>query len=133
MTDVVVTVPKRLWEEWLAEGDLPGSTWSGFDSHFLIGSRPKIMPGERVYIVALDKVRGYAPLVMIEDRCALDTNRMCLLRRGEAVATTVNCYDVAGCAYGGPEHPAIIRGFQGWRYRWWRLYQEIPFPNWRTP
>ena len=24
MSDVVVTVPKRLWDEWIAEGDLPG-------------------------------------------------------------------------------------------------------------
>ena len=26
--------------------------------------------------------------------------------------------------------PETIRGFQGYRYRWWRRYSEVPFPDW---
>jgi hypothetical protein len=26
-----------------------------------------------------------------------------------------------------------IRGFRGWRYRWWSLESERPFPGWREP
>ena len=34
--DVVVTVPKDLWEVWLDEGDLPGDEFEGDYSHFWI-------------------------------------------------------------------------------------------------
>jgi hypothetical protein len=66
MTDVVVTVPKRLWTEWIEEGDLPGDEDSGDTYAFsLWGVPPTIDPGERVYVVAHGKLRGYAPLVAI--------------------------------------------------------------------
>jgi hypothetical protein len=26
-----------------------------------------------------------------------------------------------------------IRGFQGWRYRWWEREDERPFPEWQVP
>lgn len=29
MSDVVVTVPKRLWQGWIAEGDTPGDPPTG--------------------------------------------------------------------------------------------------------
>lgn len=49
MTDVVVTVPTRLWESWIAEGDLPGQD-AEYESHFWIPRPlPKIAAGERVY------------------------------------------------------------------------------------
>ena len=118
MTDVVVTVPKGMWSEWIEEGDLPGDDWNGWDSHFWIGGRmPHIDPGERVYIVAHGRLRGYAPLVEKEWRCRLAPSRRCLLRRGGAVAVTI-------------DEP--ITGFQGWRYRWWSHDDERPFPDWRT-
>ena len=117
MSDVVVTVPIKLWREWLAEGDLPGEEWSGFESHFWLGGMvPGIDPGERVYIVALGKLRGYAPLVAREIRCSIRPDKSCLIRRGGAVAVTI--YEP-------------IRGFQGFRYRWWLRRDERPFPEWR--
>jgi hypothetical protein len=111
--DVVVTVPKQRWSEWITEGDLPGEEWSGLDSYFLVGGRPpRIEPGERVYIVALGRLRGYAPLV----RCEAGNLNVALIRQGGAVAVTIN---------------ESIRGFRGWRYRWWEREQEVPFPDWR--
>ena len=130
MADVVVTVPKAKWEAWIAEGDLPGQPWSGLYSLFTIGTRrPNIRPGERVYVVAHGRLRGYAPLfeprydrreVSAGDhRSAYRTMVLwSLVRRGDPVAVTI---------------PGQIRGFQGWRYRWWDREAEVPFQDWRIP
>jgi hypothetical protein len=116
MSDVVVTVPRRLWSEWLDEGSLPGEPDTGDTFHFwLAGPLPDIQIGSRVYIVAHGRLRGYAPLVAIERRCRLRPSVGCLVRRGGAVAITI----------GRP-----IRGFRGFRYRWWEREEEIAFPNW---
>lgn len=119
MTDVCVTVPKALWQEWIEEGDLPGDLVSGDAYHFWISSQPvpQIKPGERVYVVAHGKLRGYAPLVKVERYCRMRPDRACLLRHGGAEAVTI---------------PESIRGFQGWRYRWWKREDELPFPDWKT-
>ena len=133
MADVVVTVPQRLWREWLAEGDLPGEPWSGAESHFwFAGPFPQITPGELVYVVAHGKLRGFAPLVRMETSCRLRPGTHCLVRRGGAVAVTLleEAETPRGEAY---TRPAFIRGFRGWRYRWWRREQEMPFYDWREP
>lgn len=141
MSDVVVTVPMRLWTEWLAEGDLPGEE-AEYISHFwFTGAIPDIQPGERVYIVAHGRVRGYAPLVRIEQRCALNTSRHCLMRIDGAVAVTPRC-----CRHHGrmwecnrhenecpaTDHPLPITGFRGVLTRWWPREIEMPYPNWQT-
>ena len=121
MSDVVVTVPKALWDLWLSEGDLAGEPWSEeADYHFWIrpDALPVIAPGKRVHIVAHGLLRGYAPLVTTERRCKLAPGRACLVRRNDAVAVTI---------------PEPVRGFQGWRYRWWDRESERPFPDWRNP
>lgn len=117
MSDVVVTVPQRLWWEWLAEGDLPGEPWSGGGNHFWLraAALPEIAVGERVYIVAHGRLRGYAPLVALEAECRMRPTVACLLREAGAVACTI---------------AESIRGFQGWRYRFWERESEIPFPDW---
>ena len=142
MSDVVVTVPMRLWAEWLAEGDLPGTPWSGYESHFMLGGpKPSIKVGERVYIVAHGLVRGYAPLVRMEGRCDLDPQRWCLVRQDLAVAVTPRCRRHHGRVWecnrfetGCPpeDHPLPITGFRGVKYRWWPTEIEMPFPDWRT-
>lgn len=115
MTDVVVTVAKGQWPEWVQEGDLPGEEWTGREYNFYIGRlRPRISAGERVYIVAHGKLRGFAPLARIDPIGV----RYALVRRGQAQAVTI---------------VAPILGFQGWRYRWWNREDETPFPDWRTP
>ena len=116
VTDVVVTVPKAVWQAWIAEGDLPDEPWSGTGYGYVLGGgRPDIQPGERVYVVAWGRLRGYAPLVALQS----DGNgRHVLIRAGGAVAVTV---------------PERIDGFRGWRYAWWDRADEVPFPNWREP
>lgn len=118
--DVVVTVPKGLWAEWLREGDLAGEEWGREDEyHFWVSyPSPFMVAGDRVYIVAHGKLRGYAPLVRREVYCKLRPDRSCLVRRNDAVAVTI-------------DEP--IRGFQGWRRRWWEREDEHPFTDWRTP
>ena len=118
--DVVVTVPKNFeyagyvgLAGWIAEGDAAGEPWAGEEWHFSLGGRkPNIKEGERVYIVCEGKLRGYAPLLFIDD---YDDYRYALVRGGGAVAVTI-------------DEP--IQGFRGFRYRWWKYEQERPFPEW---
>lgn len=107
--DLVVTVPMAAWRDWLAEGDLPGESWSGLESHFYLSRPPRTHPGARVYIVAHGRLRGWAPLVRVEGNA--------LVRCGGAQAVTI-------------DEP--IRGFRGARYRWWLRVDERPFPDWQT-
>lgn len=115
--DVVVTVPKTFGlQAWINEGpDLPGAPWSGLEWHFYLGrGAPTMKPGDLVYIVYNNKIRGYAPLIRIERTewgCAL-------VRRGGAVAVTI---------------PEKVIGFRGFRYRWWDKSIEVPFPDWMKP
>lgn len=118
VADVVVTVPMGQWVDWIEEGDLPGDAPTGNRSHFWVGLVPTAQPGDRVYVVAHGRLRGYAPLVGAEVECSLRPDRACLLRDGGAVAVTI-------------DQP--IRGFQGWRYRWWERADERPYPDWQVP
>lgn len=112
--DVVVTVPKGLWSAWLEEGDLVGDAPTGEEWAFWLGSQaPDIAPGERVYIVAHGRLRGFSPLT----RRVVHNGRVGLCRRAGAEAVTI---------------PEVVRGFQGYRYRWWDQGLEVPFPDWRT-
>lgn len=133
MTDVVVTVPKMRWADWIEEGDLAvGSEpaiWEGSDEYgFALGGHaPMMKPAECVYIVAHGYVRGYSPLQYIDPRGGLrfggKPGSFALVRRGGAVAVTLRSPE------GGP---LPVRGFQGWRYRWWNYDQEMSFPSWKT-
>lgn len=116
MSDVVVTVPKSFGlGTWIAEGDAAGEPWSGEEWHFYLGGpRPRIEPGERVYVFYNNRLRGYSPLVRVE----ITSRGFALVRRGDAVAVTI---------------PGSMLGFRGWRYRWWDRANEIPYPDWRTP
>lgn len=112
--DVVVTVPRQYWRIWMGEGDLPGDPPTGCEYLFTVVGRPQIEPGERVYVVAGGKLRGYAPLVRLDPALR---RRSHLVRAGGAVAVTI---------------PQGIRGFRGFRYRFWDRSLEQPFPEWKT-
>ena len=120
MTDLVVTCPKHFWAEWIDEGDPAGEPYQGGEWAWYTGRcnatmqyKPPIEPGERLYIVAHGRLRGYAPVVRVEEI----NGRWAIIRRGGAEAVTLK---------------EGIRGFQGWRLRWWEREDEIPFPDWKT-
>jgi hypothetical protein len=113
MSDLVGTCPKDFWEEWIAEGDAAGEPetgqeWGWFTGHRLAQS---IRPGERFYVVAHGKLRGYAVVWGVRGSWEI-------VRRGNAVACTI---------------PEPIPGFRGLRIVWWNREDEIPFPDWRKP
>lgn len=118
MADVVVTVPLSFgWDTWIEEGDAAGEPWSGTEWHFYLGGYPPdIDRGERVYVVHNGALRGYAPLVRID--YGDYGGGYALVRHGGAVAVTI---------------PEYVRGFRGFRYRWWSRDHEVPFPEWRNP
>ena len=127
MSDVCVTVPKWKWAEWIGEGDTLGvdgseapAAWEGrYEYGFGLPTVPNIARGERVYIVAHGRLRGYSPLVYIDCTTPERFGRgVCaLVREGGGVAVTI---------------PERVRGFQGYQYRWWDRADEEPFPGWRT-
>lgn len=111
--NLVVTVPASFWPQWIAEGDPAGVPASGTEWGFYLGgTQPKITRGERLYIVARGKLRGYSPVT----RVTFHEGRWVICREGGAVAVTID---------------QQIKGFQGWRYVWWKPEDEKPFPNWR--
>lgn len=112
--DLVVTIQANKFEAWIEEGDLPGQIWSGNYSWFRLGkNRPvKSCPGDRVYVICRKKLIGYSPLYGIKNVDGVNY----LVRRGEAIAVTID---------------QEIKGFQGFRYRWWNRNDEEPFPDWK--
>jgi hypothetical protein len=138
MTDIVVCVPQHRWIGWLAEGTLPDEPCPIETEYHWFGSEttPMISQSERVYIVAHGRLRGYAPLVRLDTRddvlrrwCAQKdpsipapgtwwwpSAKWALVRHGGAVAVTI---------------PEPIRGFPGWRTRWWQRETELPFSDWQ--
>lgn len=112
MTDLVGTCPKDFWLEWIAEGDAAGDPdtgeeWTWITHHHSM--RQLIRPGDRFYVVAHGRLRGWAPVTRIVANC--------ICRRGGAVACTIS---------------EAIPGFRGLRERWWPRETEIPFPDWKT-
>jgi hypothetical protein len=112
MVDLVGTCPKGFWEEWIAEGDAAGEPESGEEWGWFTGHRLRfqIKPGERFYVVAHGKLRGWAPVTNVWGGA--------IVRKGGAVACTID---------------EAIPGFRGLRQRWWPHESERPFPEWRTP
>lgn len=111
--DLVVTVPKWFWPEWIKEGDPAGSPESGTEWGFSVGIKPPIQPGDRLYIVAHGRLRGYAPVTGLGQH----SGKWIICRKGGAVAVTI---------------AETIKGFQGFRKVWWDRVQEVPFPEWKT-
>lgn len=129
--DIVATVPMSRWADWLTEGDLANGgaepePWERLNEYGMTfgpgSSRPAAEPGERLYIVAHGKLRGYSPITAIAttfpERFGGRAGGFAVVRRGEAVAVTIS---------------VPVKGFQNWRYRWWDRETEVPFPEWKTP
>lgn len=121
MADLVGTCPKDFWEEWIAEGDAASENGvvyagTGVDWGWFTRDRkaPGVRTGERFYVVAHGKLRGWAPVVRVD--VSPDRTTYAIIRRGLAVACTI---------------PEVIPGFRGLRLRWWKREDEKPFPNWK--
>lgn len=116
MPDLVVTVPKQIWFDWVAEGDAAGDPPTGTEWAFWVGrARPPIEPGERLYVVSWGRLRGYAPVTRIGQDPA--SGRWAICREGRAVDCTLDGVQIGG--------------FRGYRKRWWDRSEEVPFPTWK--
>jgi len=114
MADLVVTCPKDLFTKWIAEGDAAGEPYTGEEwGWYMGGSKPDIAPGDRLYVVAWGQLRGFAPVT----RLVQTETEWCICRRGDAQAVTI---------------AEPIKGFQGWRRRWWPRELERQFTDWMT-
>lgn len=114
--DVVVTLPLGGLPRWIAEGDAVGEEESGDEwDWYCWGRIPPMKPGDKVYVVHNRALRGYAPLVRIQ---RYGHGSFSFVRKGGAVAVTI---------------AEEIPGFRGWRERWWKREDEIPFPDWQDP
>jgi hypothetical protein len=112
--DIVVTVPMGFWPEWIEEGDAAGEPSTGEEWGFFMGGRrPPVEAGDRLYVVAHGRLRGFAPVT----RLAHTDNGFAICREGGGVAVTID---------------ETIKGFRGWRRRWWSRADERPFPDWMT-
>jgi hypothetical protein len=125
MADLVGTCPRNFWNSWVLEGDAAGTPETGDEWAWWTRSKlvMKLKPGDRFYVVAHGKLRGWAPVVNIiqtehgmGDGIFVPEWGIC--RRGGAVACTI---------------PEAIPGFRGLRKRWWKRDQEIAFPDWMKP
>ena len=106
---------------WIAEGDAAGDAYTGEEWGWFTRDRKAalIRPGDRFYVVAHGKLRGWAPVTRVQGpESNQDQSGWIICRRGDAVACTI-------------EVP--IPGFRGLRRRWWERDQERPFPGWKTP
>lgn len=119
MVDLVVTVPKGFWKEWIDEGDAAGDPETGEEWGYYVGWRkPPIGPGDRLYIVAHGKLRGYAPVTRVVCTFSEYKHSWAICRKGNAVAVTI-------------KEP--IQGFRGFRKIWWNTKDEHHFPKWEIP
>lgn len=116
MVDLVGTCPLDFWEEWIAEGDPAGAPWSGEEWGWYTHHRDAqlIKPGDRFYVVAHGRVRGYAPVTRLVSN---EGGGFVICREGGAVAVTI---------------ADRVPGFRGLMVRWWDYAAELPFPNWQT-
>ena len=115
MTDLVGTCPKDFWLKWIAEGDPAGAPYSGeewgwYTAH---SKADQIQPGDRFYVVAWGRLRGYAPVTRVERT----PGGWIICRRGDAVACTI-------------DEP--VPGFRGLMTRWWQRETERAFVDWKT-
>lgn len=114
MTDIVVTVPRDKWADWLkqhGEGDQRGRR-RNFHIYDKEQGRPPASEGDDIYVVAHGRLR-----------CLLMIERIVPLMGGWLVtASMVRPVTLAG----------YVPGFKGWRRRWWDTQHELPFDAWRT-
>jgi hypothetical protein len=116
MVDLVGTCPKDFWLEWIAEGDAAGDAPTGEEWGWYTRDSLALatMPGDRFYVVAWGRLRGYAPVTRVKNN---GNGGFVICRTAGAVAITIL---------------DEIPGFRGLRKSWWHRACEKPFPDWKT-
>lgn len=116
MSDLVGVCPKDFWLEWIAEGDAAGDPYTGEEWGWFTRAplTRQIRPGDRFYVVAHGKLRGYSPVTRVK----WGDGSGVICRRGGGVAVTLD---------------TPVPSFRGLRHRWWDRAAELPFPNWKAP
>lgn len=130
MADLVGTCPKDFWLDWIAEGDAAGDPetgeeWGWYTRHSYARFG---RPGDRFYVVAHGRLRGYAPIT----RIVKPGEELVIPKAG---GPPVICESYIICRRGGAVAvtlPTPIKGFRGIEKRWWDRSEEIPFPDWKT-
>ena len=115
--DLVGTCPKKTWAYWLSEGSRAGESQDGIEYRWFTNSAvaSRINTGDRFYVVAHGRLRGWAPVTQVIIYANGRTRLIC--RRGDAVACTIE---------------KKIPGFRGLRKRWWSRNDERAFTHWKT-
>jgi hypothetical protein len=111
MTDIVVTVARESWPNFLAEHGA-GTNRGRMHVVQFYGERPQGLPGDQLYIVSHGRVR-----------CALLIDRIMPHAGGwQIIASMLRPVTLAG----------YVGGFPDCRRRWWNRPDELPFDAWRT-
>lgn len=103
------------WDAWIAEGDAAGDAPTGEEWGWYTKSRDALLirPGERFYVAAHGRIRGYA----LVTRIVREGATLVICRKAGAVACTI---------------AETVPGFRGLLARWWEYDAERPFPDWKT-
>ncbi len=127
--DLVGTCPQSFWQEWLDEGDCAGDPPTGQEYAWFTSApiAAQIMPGDRFYVVAHGRLRGYATVTHVRGYrgVSMAPGGRARLKRSWAI--------VRGAGAVACTIPEPIPGFRGLRARWWDRDQETEFPDWRDP
>ena len=102
MTDIVITIPRAAWADWLMQhgADDQRGRMRSFHVYDEERGHPPCSTGDQLYVVAHGRLRC---VLLIE-------------------AIMMRPVTLAG----------YVPGFAGWRRRWWDPQHELPFPAWRT-
>ena len=115
--DLVGTCPMRRWRKWLAYGGFTPESGKAYVWYTRSSLVTQMSPGDRFYVVAFGRLRGYAPVVKVLTLNGGWFGVMWMRNPGNAVACTID----RSCI-----------GFQGLARRWWPREDEKPFPEWRS-
>lgn len=124
MSDIIVTTPKDRMKAAALEADACRKDGAGFYFRRLCGvdcKGPSIEPGERVYYVEDDRLRGFCIL----DRLEQKTLEMVCASSGERFFPGLYAFmDATTWTW---IKPFLMRGFRGWRYmpKWKGALVEI--------
>lgn len=114
MTDIVITIPRETWGDWLAHHGpgLQRGKLRTFHIYDHARGRPPSSAGDMLYVAAHGRLR-----------CVFLIEQVHPLRGGWFIWATMTRSVTL------KDH---VPGFKGWRRRWWDVAAEEDFDAWRT-